>query len=248
MVTLYTHLPEAVLRDLAGKSFPEGYVLSSALDWMVEDAIDQAYAENEPHAVIQVEVSREALEIDREDLWLAIAEDLEVDPDEVSEEDLPKTFEKALELVESAVLVDPVSTDQATVLGVPFEVREEDLTPKELKDEIWFRFPHLPVPLKDLKQRFWPGIFRKIFFSRKRSVLGRSASARLGAVEGWVVTHDGETLKTGFTSDFEAVDWLHRQHGFSVDRAVRHEGYDIVLVRDGKVQWSYKRDVTRKSG
>lgn len=66
-------------------------------------------------------------------------------------------------------------------------------------------------------------------------------SLRLGAVEGWVVTHDGETLKT-FESDVEAFKWLHRRHSYSVDHAVRHEGYDVVLVRDGRVEWSYRRD------
>lgn len=171
MVTLFTHVPEGVLRDLSGKSFPEGYVLSSALDWIVEDAIDQTFAEQEPYAVLQVEVPREALEIDREDLLLAIAEDLEVDPDEISEENFPATFEKALELTESATLVDPVSTDKATVLGVPFEVREEDLTPKEFKEGLWWRFPHPPIPLGSLRERFWPGIFRKILMPRKKRFL-----------------------------------------------------------------------------
>lgn len=65
----------------------------------------------------------------------------------------------------------------------------------------------------------------------------------MGFVEGWVVTHDGETLRTGFRDDMEAMKWLHRRHSYSVDHAVRHEGYDIVLVEDGKVKWSYKRDV-----
>jgi hypothetical protein len=63
----------------------------------------------------------------------------------------------------------------------------------------------------------------------------------LGAVEGWVVTHDGETLKSGFKSDFEAVAWLHKRQGQSVDWAVKHEGWDIVLVKNGKAVYSYRR-------
>jgi hypothetical protein len=70
---------------------------------------------------------------------------------------------------------------------------------------------------------------------------------RLGVVEGWVVTHDGETIKSGFRDDFEAVNWMHRRHSFSVDHAVQYEGYDIVLVRDGKVVYSYKREAQRKN-
>jgi len=70
--------------------------------------------------------------------------------------------------------------------------------------------------------------------------------ARMGFVEGWVVTHDGETVKAGFVSDGEAMAWLHRQHSYSVDHAVRHEGYDIVFVQEGKVEWSYKRDALRE--
>jgi hypothetical protein len=69
----------------------------------------------------------------------------------------------------------------------------------------------------------------------------------LGAVEGWVVTHDGETIKTGFKSDFEAVNWLHKRHSFSVDHAVKHEGYDIVLIENGKVTYSYKQDAKKRN-
>lgn len=64
----------------------------------------------------------------------------------------------------------------------------------------------------------------------------------MGAVEGWVVTHDGETIKTGFKHDGEAMRWLHDQHPYSIDYAVKHAGYDIVLVRDGKVEYSFKRE------
>lgn len=71
---------------------------------------------------------------------------------------------------------------------------------------------------------------------------------QLGAVEGWVVTHDGETIKTGFASDFDAVDWLHKRHSFSVDHAVRHEGYDIVLIENGKVTYSYKQEARKHQG
>lgn len=69
---------------------------------------------------------------------------------------------------------------------------------------------------------------------------------RMGAVEGWVVTHDGETIKSGFKNDFDAVNWLHKRHSYSVDHAVRHEGYDIVLVKNGKVAYSYKREALKR--
>lgn len=72
-----------------------------------------------------------------------------------------------------------------------------------------------------------------------------SMTDRMGAVEGWVVTHDGETVKTGFKHDGEAMKWLHDQHSYSVDHAVKYEAYDIVLVRNGKVEWSYKRDLLK---
>lgn len=70
----------------------------------------------------------------------------------------------------------------------------------------------------------------------------------LGAVEGWVVTQDGETIKTGFKNDFEAVKWMHNQHPYSVDHAVKYEGYDIVLVKDGKAVYSYKRETQKRQG
>jgi hypothetical protein len=69
---------------------------------------------------------------------------------------------------------------------------------------------------------------------------------RMGAVDGWVVTHDGETIKAGFADDGEAMKWLHDRHSYSVDHAVKHEGYDIVLVRGGRIEWSYKRDILGK--
>lgn len=67
------------------------------------------------------------------------------------------------------------------------------------------------------------------------------ARHRMGAVEGWAVTHDGETLKT-FPTEQDAWKWLHNRHSYSVDHAVRHEGYDVVFVRGGKVEHSYRRD------
>lgn len=70
--------------------------------------------------------------------------------------------------------------------------------------------------------------------------------ATMGAVEGWVITHDGETLKSGLQNVLDAINWIHKNHSYSADHAVRHEGYDIVHVRGGKVDWSYKRDLLDK--
>ncbi|MDD5305589.1 MAG: hypothetical protein PHS14_21020, partial [Elusimicrobia bacterium] len=50
--------------------------------------------------------------------------------------------------------------------------------------------------------------------------------SRRNPVEGWVVTRDGETLKTGFKNHLAAMGWLHRHTSTSVDHAVKHEGYD----------------------
>jgi hypothetical protein len=75
-------------------------------------------------------------------------------------------------------------------------------------------------------------------------------SYRMGAVEGWVVTRDGETLKAGFKNEDEAFKWLHNYQSQSVDWAVRYGGYNIALVRGGKVEQSYKgeREKKRHSG
>lgn len=74
----------------------------------------------------------------------------------------------------------------------------------------------------------------------------KKISPQMGAVKGWVVTHDGETLKAGFKNDGEAMRWLHNEYHGSVDHAVRHAGYDIVLVKDGKVAYSYKREALKR--
>lgn len=70
--------------------------------------------------------------------------------------------------------------------------------------------------------------------------------ASMGAVEGWVITHDGETIKAGLQNTLEAINWIHQRHSYSADHAVLHEGYDIVHVRGGKVDWSYKRDLLKR--
>ena len=64
----------------------------------------------------------------------------------------------------------------------------------------------------------------------------------LGAVEGWVVTRDGETLKTGFKDANEAFKWLSDHTSQSWDWEIRYGGYDIVLVRGGKVEYLAKRE------
>ncbi|MGH8654703.1 MAG: hypothetical protein ACREYE_22195 [Gammaproteobacteria bacterium] len=68
---------------------------------------------------------------------------------------------------------------------------------------------------------------------------------------GWRVTRDGETLKlfpNVTKGDSEAFAWLLRRQNQSIDWAVKYEGYDIVLVLDGKIIHSYKRDVLGKKG
>ena len=69
-----------------------------------------------------------------------------------------------------------------------------------------------------------------------------NGSASMGAVEGWVVTRDGETIAGPFGAGDDAFEWLHKYHSQSWDWAIRYEGYDVVRVRDGNVVYSYKRD------
>ena len=64
----------------------------------------------------------------------------------------------------------------------------------------------------------------------------------LGAVEGWVVTRDGETIAGPFGHENEPFEWLQRYQSQSWDWAIRHEGYDVVHVENGQVTWSYRRD------
>lgn len=168
MLKLYTHVPERMVVDLAAGSFPAGYVLSPDLDWVVEDAIDEGEFEEEPHVVISIELPKEAVEIDRDDLLEAISDELDVPLEEISQEHFPETFEEALELTQSVELVKPVEAGLGTILGVPFEVMEEDLTPEELGKGTWYRFPNPPVRISELRERFWPGIFRKIFTPKRR--------------------------------------------------------------------------------
>lgn len=72
-----------------------------------------------------------------------------------------------------------------------------------------------------------------------------STNYRLGAVEGWAVTQDGETIKSGLATVYDAYKWLHRRQSQSVDWAIRHEGWDIVFIQDGMVVQSYKQDAQR---
>lgn len=69
----------------------------------------------------------------------------------------------------------------------------------------------------------------------------KMAGARMGAAEGWVVTQDGETLKSGFRNEAEAWEWLQKRHKQGVDHAVRFESYDVALIRDGHVVASLRR-------
>lgn len=81
------------------------------------------------------------------------------------------------------------------------------------------------------------------------SVIGSMAGGLLAnclsnPAEGWVVTHDGETLKTFGVGDAganAAFQWLLRHQGQSVSYAIKYGGYDIVLVSGGKVVRSFKR-------
>lgn len=72
------------------------------------------------------------------------------------------------------------------------------------------------------------------------------AGPQMGVVEGWVVTQDGETLRAGFANEAEAEKWLKRRHKQGVDHAVRFDGYDIALIRDGRVVESYRRKILKQ--
>ena len=68
------------------------------------------------------------------------------------------------------------------------------------------------------------------------------SGASMGAVDGWVITRDGETLKTGFKDGDEAFRWLHNHTSQSWDWEIRYGGYDVVFIQGGKVEYSAKRE------
>lgn len=74
----------------------------------------------------------------------------------------------------------------------------------------------------------------------------RVESPSRNPVEGWGVTRDGETLRSGFASDFDAVAFLHKYQSQSADWAIRYGGFDIVLVKGGKVVYSYRREQQKR--
>jgi len=70
------------------------------------------------------------------------------------------------------------------------------------------------------------------------------ANALSNPAEGWVVTHDGETLKafgSGTAGENAAFSWLLHHQGQSVSYAIKYGGYDIVKVSGGRVERSLKR-------
>jgi hypothetical protein len=75
-------------------------------------------------------------------------------------------------------------------------------------------------------------------------------ASRRNPPEGWVVTQDGETLKTFGPSQQGAngaYEWLQKYQTKSIQRACLDEGYDIVYVSNGKVSYSMRRDFLVKT-
>jgi hypothetical protein len=66
------------------------------------------------------------------------------------------------------------------------------------------------------------------------------------ASEYWLVTRDGKEL-VRFRTEQGAWKWLHDHQSSSVNHAVMHEGYDIVLEKSGKRVLSYSRRIGVKA-
>lgn len=79
-----------------------------------------------------------------------------------------------------------------------------------------------------------------------RDYAGRNPRrARRNPVEGWVVTQDGETLKTFGTTPAGAdgaFKFLKDYQTKSIARAILEEGYDIRFIRNGAVLYTAKKD------
>ncbi len=107
------------------------------------------------------------------------------------------------------------------------------------RDQVDPLFPPNALPLDEEGQIAAPwSRFAWTHYSRPWIMNGAS----MGAVEGWVVTRDGETIAGPFGAGDDAFEWLQKYQSQSWDWAIRYEGYDVVRVRDGNVVYSYKRD------
>lgn len=108
-----------------------------------------------------------------------------------------------------------------------------------LRSEVDPLLPPEALPLDEAGQIAAPwDRFAWTHYSRPWIMNGPS----MGAVEGWVVTRDGETIAGPFGAGDDAFEWLQKYQSQSWDWAIRYEGYDVVRVRDGNVVYSYKRD------
>lgn len=80
---------------------------------------------------------------------------------------------------------------------------------------------------------------------RQQAALPNHGRARRNPVEGWVVTQDGETLKSFGTTPAgadAAFKFLHNYQTKSIARAILEEGYDIRYIRNGSVIYTAKTD------
>jgi hypothetical protein len=65
--------------------------------------------------------------------------------------------------------------------------------------------------------------------------------------DGIVVTRDGETIETGFKNTIDVIKWFHARHSYSLDHGVLHEGYDVLGYKNGRVVWSYRKEVMKRN-
>ncbi len=78
-------------------------------------------------------------------------------------EEWPQTMEEAIDLTETATLVQRLLPPGAVVLGIPKEIVMEEQTPEEAATDAWYRFDIDPVPLADFRRSFFREMFRRVF-------------------------------------------------------------------------------------
>lgn len=96
-----------------------------------------------------------------------VFEEEEEEEKEEEEDDWPQTLAEAVELTQSATLTETLPPQNAVVLGQPFELVQEELTPEEAKTERWFRFTlEQPTPLVDFQLPFWKRLIQALVTGR----------------------------------------------------------------------------------
>jgi hypothetical protein len=151
-----------------GQQSPEVIALQEAIDQIQEhiEVLYSQYVPDEPEEPEEPETEIELTEASKEDLDPEELKRIAEFEDPTLREDWPKTLKAAVELTESATLTDRVQGDKFRVLGAPAYAYNEELTPEERRQGVWFRLPQEPVPLMQFKSPFWREFLRMLFFRR----------------------------------------------------------------------------------